>query len=844
MKISLNWMKQFGGQGLDVPVDELVNRIGAQLGAVEEVENLGEKYQGVIISRVVSCIDHPDSDHLHVCKIDDGGKAQNVERDENGHVQVVCGAPNVREGLMVAWLPPGSTVPDSIGKEPFVLGARELRGVMSNGMLASPRELALGDTHEGIMELDGDIHPGQDFAEAYELNDYIIDIENKMFTHRPDCFGMLGVAREIAGISGLQFTSPEWYRNTMQNVLQPQGSDLSVSVVNEVPSLVPRFMAVPMANISVQPSPTWLQTYLLRVGVRPINNVVDITNYMMLLTGQPMHAYDYDKVCKLDDASSATLMIRYPRPGEKMTLLNGKTIDPRDEAIMISTEKHLIGVGGVMGGAETEVDETTKNIILEVATFDMYSVRRTSMAHGLFTDAVTRFNKGQSPLQNDETAAKAAEMIQEFAGAHVAGQVVDNNHVNEQSRERRWVHPPVPVTATFINERLGLTLSAEEMKRLLENVECRVDVEGDQLTVTAPFWRTDIETREDVVEEVGRLYGFDKLPLELPKRSIVPAPRDQMFELKSKIRATLAKAGANEVLTYSFVHGDLLQKAGQDPKDAFRVGNALSPDLQYYRLSLTPSLLDKVHPNIKAGYDNFAIFELGKGHNLQHATDDNGLPTEFELLDLVYATSSKAAKPGAAFYEARAFLVNLAQEFGIELEFEPMSVEESDPIAQPFDYTRSAKVLVSRTDIALGIVGEYKTSVRKALKLPDTTAGFVAELHQLQHAARGENKSAYVPLSRFPRVTQDITIKTPSGVNYQTLYNFVEATLETAKPAQTLLVLEPVDIYQAESTDATRNISLRLNITSYQRTLTDAEVTHLLDTVAAAAHEQFGAERI
>ncbi|MGH7241369.1 MAG: hypothetical protein ACREGB_03680, partial [Candidatus Saccharimonadales bacterium] len=243
MKISLNWMKQFGGQGLDVPVDALVKRIGAQLGAVEEVENLGEKYQGIVIAQVVSCVDHPNADRLHVCAIDDGGVTPDVKRDENGYVQVVCGAPNAREGITVAWLPPGATVPESVGAgEPFVLEARELRGVISNGMLASPKELALGDSHEGILEIDpiqwtpgqAEIKPGADFAKVFGLDDTIIDIENKMFTHRPDCFGQLGVAREIAGISGQQFSSPSWYADKPEF---PGGDGLSLEVVNESPEL-------------------------------------------------------------------------------------------------------------------------------------------------------------------------------------------------------------------------------------------------------------------------------------------------------------------------------------------------------------------------------------------------------------------------------------------------------------------------------------------------------------------------------------------------------------------------------------------------------------------------------
>lgn len=852
MKVSLNWIKQYIDFELP-PVDELVERIGAQLGAVEEVENLGAKYQGVLIAKVVSCEDHPNADRLHVCRIDDGGKAQNVERDENGLVQVVCGAPNVREGLMVAWLPPGSTVPESVGHDPFVLEARELRGVVSNGMLASPKELALGDSHEGILELDADSTPGEDFAKTYELDDYVIDIENKMFTHRPDCFGVLGVAREIAGILGHQFTSPEWYQQTQTEALDVDGEPLPLEVRNELPELVPRFMAVPLGNVTIQPSPLWLQTYLLRSGVRPINNVVDITNYMMLLTGQPMHAYDYDKVKAHGGGIGCLMVVRYPKHDEEITLLNGKTIRPRDEAILIATATEPIGIGGVMGGAETEVDEHTRNIILECANFDMYSIRRTSMAHGLFTDAVTRYNKGQSPLQNDEVNARAVAMLREYAGSKVAGPVVDNNHVDEQRRERRWVHPPVPVTTEFINSRLGFDLSAQDIQKLLGNVECSVTADGDRLLVTAPFWRTDIETREDVVEEVGRLYGFDKLPLELPRRSIKPVTKDPLFELKSHVRETLSRAGANEVLTYSFVHGDLLDKVGQDKSQAFQVGNALSPDLQYYRVSLTPSLLDKIHLNIKAGYDRFALFEIGKAHvHGEHDTNEPEVPKEVNALGFVFASKNKTT--GATYYQAQKYLENLLAKaqtwWSVSLEpLEGADLYDNPWITQmvaPFEPSRSA-VLRDKVGVVdgtkgqiWGVVGEYRASVRKTLKLPDSVAGF--EIDPLLVSQK--TLAPYKPLPRFPKVTQDITLKVPASVAYDALHSVVWDEIMQAKPAETLPVLNPLGIYQREGDAEHKNVTFRLEIASYERTLTDAEVSKLLDVVAQAAHEKFGAERV
>ncbi|MEO6514005.1 MAG: phenylalanine--tRNA ligase subunit beta [Candidatus Saccharimonadales bacterium] len=835
MKVSVNSVKKY--LGFDLPnTAELVAKIGSQLGEVEHVSSIEEKYAGVIVAKVISCIDHPNADRLHVCVIDDGGKAQGVNRDEQGHVQVVCGAPNVLEGLTVAWLPPGATVPESFDKDPFVLEARELRGVVSNGMLASPKELGLGESHDGILELDDDKPAGASFAEVYQLDDTIIDIENKMFTHRPDCFGYLGVAREIAGIHGRQFKSPDWYSpNAAVPGVEAEG--LPLRIENELPNLVARFCAITLRGVEIKPSPVWLQAELSKVGIRSINNVVDLTNYFMILTGQPLHAYDYDKVRSLSDGDQAVIVVRNPRENETITLLNGKTINPRQEAIMIATNQQLIGVGGVMGGSETEVDNDTKNIILEAATFDMYSIRRTSMEHGLFTDAVTRFSKGQSPLQNQAIIAKIIEEIRTTTGAKIAGDLIDINQVEG----RKWVHPPVPVKSGFINDRLGLDISAEDMKTLLENVEFSVAVDGDSLTVTAPFWRTDVETREDVVEEVGRLYGFDKLPLVLPEKSIIPTSKDVMLELKNTVRENLVKSGANEVLTYSFVHGNLLEKVGQDMSQAFQLSNALSPDLQYYRLSLTPSLLDKIHPNVKAGYDEFALFELGKTHVLTHKSADEGLPTEFETLALVYTASGRIKKLGAAYYMARNYITNLAEHFGLELAFTPITEMPDVPVVKPYEKSRSAFVHIRGNDALLGIVGEYSASTRKNLKLSEQTAGFEIDLEVLQKHAR--TASRYTPLPRFPQVTQDITFKITADVAHEALFDVVRDSFKTIQPEQTRAALDTLGIYQHENDTAFKHVTFRLTIASYQKTLRDSDVTALLDEVAAKTHEALGAER-
>lgn len=853
MKISLNTLRfvnqHYGSAGDPAPdgVTALVEKIGAQLGGVEEVIQFGAKYQGARIVRVASCKPLEGSDHLNVCLVDDGGKAPDVTREESSLVQVVCGAPNVREGLVTVWLPPGSTVPESYDKDPFVLSARPLRGVVSNGMLASPKELALGDSHEGIIEVatdsDENLNIGELFSEAYHLEgDAVIDIENKMFTHRPDCFGYLGVAREIEGISHRQYKSPEWYR-TDAPIPAVEAEALPLTVRNEIPGLVPRFTAITMRDVEVKPSPLWLQIDLAKNGIRSINNIVDYTNFFMLETGQPLHAYDYDKVKALDGAEQANIVVRQPHDGETIVLLNGKTIEPRPEAIMIATASRLIGVGGAMGGSETEVDANTKNIIIEAANFDMYSIRRTSMAHGLFTDAVSRFNKGQSPLQNRAVIAKIVDEIRTFAGGKVASELVDDNHVSPEALARNSLYEPVVVHADFINSRLGLKLTAEEMRQLLTHVEFEVQIEDETLTVKAPFWRTDIEIAEDIVEEVGRLYGFDHLPLELPVRLATPTHKDAMLSLKSTVRQALVTAGANELLSYSFVHGNLLDKVSQDKTQAYQISNALSPDLQYYRLSLTPSLLDKVHPNIKAGHAGFCIFEIGKAH-IKGRQDAEGLPLEFERVALVYAASDKLASnyQGAAYYQAKQYLESFLNSLHVtaKLTFQPLDPQDADQATAYYEPGRSASVYLD--DKLVGRIGEYRSSVRKALKLPAYCAGFELGLDPL--LAYVSYDAQYQQLSKYPSVEQDITLKVPAGMLFGQLAAYVTEQLGQGTDGQLRIGVTPVYIFQKANDQAHKHATFRIKATSYDKTLRDVEVNGLLDKLAVAAREQFGAERL
>ena len=828
MKVSLNIVRDL--INFELPsVDELVLRVNQQLGGVEEVIDLGAKYAGARIVRIVECGKHPDADRLSVTKIDDGGAVSDVPRDDNGYVQVVCGAPNVHADMWAIWLPPGSTVPASFDDaEPFVLGARPLRGVLSQGMLAAADELAIGTDHKGIIEITendlpsgAELRAGASFAEIFGLDDFVLDIENKMFTHRPDCFGQLGVAREIAGIFGQQFTSPEWYK-AQQQFSMAEGLDLMVT--NDAPELVPRFMAVVIKDVEVKPSPLWLQCQLVAMGGKPINNIVDATNYIMLMTAQPTHAYDYDKL------RGHYLGARLARLGEKVSLLNGKEYELTVDDIVITDGEGVIGLAGIMGGSNTEVSNDTKNIVLECATFDMYALRKTAMRHGVFTDALARFNKGQSPLQN---AAVLKRLMRMVSGVQ-ASEVFDLKQFSDEFDDYfdgKYTPANIDIDSKFINERLGLKLSENDICGLLNNVEIKShgpEEELDYICIQSPFWRTDLELSEDIVEEVGRLYSFDKLPRELPHRSIKPAPKNLRRELKNAIRQSLSRAGANEILTYSFVHERILKNAEQDVTQAYKLSNALSPDLQYYRLTVLPSLLDKVYTNIKSGHNEFALFEIGKGHLKSKGLNKEGLPIENNYIDLVY--TSKKDKPGAPFYVTKKLINNLGKDLGVKFEFEKIVNQIDKQILAPFDIDRSSLIIIDNGDI-VGLVGELKQSVIKNFKLPQYISAASIDIDILQKNISKNIGDSYHPLSKFPSTRRDISIEIDLAVSYKDVLNVVKNSLQ--KQDDEFISISLVDIYRAKDSSF-KTITLNISMTNYNRTLTATDASRIIENINKA----------
>ncbi|MDO4526574.1 MAG: phenylalanine--tRNA ligase subunit beta [Candidatus Saccharibacteria bacterium] len=811
MKISLNWIKKY----VDVPVEsaELIRLIGARLVEVEGVIDESKKYDKILVAKVVSAEKIPDT-HLTLCQINVGGqKLDKVEYNEDGLVQVVCGAPNVREGMLAAWIAPGAVVPASAHEDqPFVIGKRKMLGKYESfGMLAGADELDFGEDHSGIVEIDPEMaEPGDLLKDVFELDDLILEIENKSLTHRPDTFGIIGFSREVAGILGKSFG----YEYKDVN-LKPT-NDISVTIKDA--GISERYTAVVLEKHGELKHKylSLMDTLLSKSGMKPINPIVDVTNYLMLLTGQPLHAFDYDKFVQVGGSEKPEIVVRLAREGEKLVLLDDTEVVLNSDDIVICSGDTPVALAGAMGGKSTMIDENTRNIIIESATFSLYNMRKTQMAHGIFSEAITRFTKGQPPYQCLMVAEAAAEMLN------------DGFRVSAVADSLKGAETPIKVKvySEEINKLLGTAYDDKLISRTLENVGFKVDNNKHLMTVTVPLWRTDIHIKEDVTEEIGRLLGYENIEPVLPLHGTA-SPNLTLSE-KTRVRKIMSEFGANEVLTYSFVSGRLLEKAGLDTKESYKIVNSISPELQYIRQSIVPSLLDKAYLNQKVPIDQFAIFEINKVYQKSKGLDIENVPDEKMNLGMVLA---ERKNDGTPFYKAKLYAEELFKKLGIEVLFRPLGELTSDKLVEvlPFEKKRSAVIMLNvkntEGDLAdssravLGIVGEFKNSVKRAFKLGDYLAGFELNFDELKmqaEAARLKQKIDVRPVVD----KRDLTVQTTKS--YAEIYDAVSEITDSYDNAA---IITPLAIYQPENI---KHISFHLEF----KKKVDEKMMQELETIA------------
>ena len=778
MKISLNWLKEY--VDIKIPDEELIRLIGARLVEVEGVIDEAHKYDKICVVRVVKADKIPDT-HLTLCQINTGNS-------EDSLIQVVCGAPNVREGMLAAWIAPGATVPASAKEDaPFVIGKRKMLGKYeSNGMLAGADELDFGDDHSGIVEIDPELaKPGDPLADVFDLNDLILEIENKSLTHRPDCFGIIGFAREVAGILGQEFKNPEFlFRENIfpegflisaKDGLRSVDSDIDIKI--EQPEICSRYSAAALKVTKATEKEKYLskmQILLAKSGMTSVSRIVDVTNYLMLLTGQPLHAFDYDKFISVGDSKNTEVVVRLAEKGEKIVLLDDSEVELNENDIVIASGHIPVALAGAMGGKNTMVDENTKQILLESASFSLYNLRKTQMAHGIFSEAITRFTKG---VPSGGTFNVLTEAVKEIAGKPVS---VMDYYPNSNPA------PTVEVSVQEINNLLGTDYSQELIVKTLKNVSFDVNEKKDNLEVTPKYWRTDIHIKEDVIEEVGRLLGYDNINPTLPLHGT--ANENPMFSLKHEIRNKMDKLGANELLTYSFVSGRLLEKADQDLNNSYKIINSISPELQYVRQSIVPSLLEKAYLNEKLPVEKFAIYEMNKLYRKEWGLDDENVPVEKNSLGFIIAERKSHE---TAYYAAKKYVAELLSELNILPEFLPLKGKRAE--LRPFDSNRSAEIWLDGEMI--GVVGEFKNSVRSAFKLAPYLAGSEIDLDAV--LGKANCKKVIKPIARK---TEDLTITTDET------YAVALKKVQEEHPDATIM---PGTIYQGAH-QKTKNMTFRL----------------------------------
>ncbi len=807
MLVSLNWLK--GGLETDnITDDELVKLIGARLVEVEGVIDQTGKYDKIYVVQVKYC-EAIEGTHLHLCKIDDAGKATDIERDEDGYVQVMCGAPNVHEGMLAAWIAPGAIVPQTFNTdEPFKIGMRKMLGKYdSYGMMAGADELDFGDDHSGIVELDPKwAKPGRTLSETFgNLDDKILDIENKSLTHRPDTFGILGFRREVAGILGQKHTTEDWYFEPEQNFENDSDIKLEIKIDEQ---LCPRYTAIVFESVAENKTPylDFDATMLARSGMRPVNPIVDATNMVMLAFGQPLHAFDYDKFIKVGGTKTPKIIVRAAKKGEKLELLDGTVVELIPDDIIITSNDVPVALAGAMGGASTAIDENTKRVILESATFSLYNLRKTQMAHGIFSEAITRFTKGQPAGQTKAVALRFADKI--------------SHYLKPLALFDTQTEAPAPIevdlTLSQLNGLLGTDFSGQDVKRILENVEFQVTLDDDKIHAVVPFWRTDIHIAEDIIEEVGRLSGFDNIAPILPLHAT--ADPNEMFGLKATIRNHLSARGANEVLTYSFVHGDLMQKVGQKPDNAYKIVNSISPDLQYIRQSIVPSLLDKSYSNLRAGHDRFALFEMNQVYPRDLGVDSDNVPQGSYELGFLFADHTENSN----YYIAKKYLESLLSSLNIPFE---ISAFESTSTNSYYEPKRSATIKTTDGTI-LGYIGEVQRRILRDFKLPAGVAAFELKLATILKAEQGVNTKDF-RISDYPSVSRDLTLTVSADAEYAKIESAIREIL-----GDFIYSLRPTSIYQAEGSE-TKNLSFHLEFASPDKTLTKEEIQGIMKKLEA-----------
>lgn len=795
MQISLNWLKDL--VPLEVGVDELAERLTMLGLEIEAITEPGKEISEIYVGHILDIQPHPDADKLVVCKTDIG-------RGEP--LQIVCGAKNMKAGDKVPTAIEGATLPGG-----FKILNRKMRGIQSCGMMCSARELGLGEDHSGLMILDPETPIGADIKPVLGLDDVVFEIE--VTPNRGDWAGMIGVARELSAYYGIPLRMPEI---SIRETGEPATKLSSVTI--EDPDLCPRYAGRVVRNVVIKPSPPWLCSRLIAAGQRPINNIVDITNYVLLETGHPLHAFDYEKLAE------NRVVARRVRPGEGIITLDGEARVLMEDMLVIADASKPQAVAGVMGGADSEVDENTKHVFLESAYFNPRSIRSTARKLGLLTDAAQNFQRGADCDMVLYALNRAAMLMQELADADVAPGILDE-YPEKQDRGR------VQLRYARTDALLGVAIDSCRQRTILEGLGFKM-LQNEEATCTAavPSWRHDVSHETDLIEEIARHHGYDHIPVAMPpvrQSEKVFAPQDRTMR---ELRRFLAAQGLTEVVNWSFAGRESESQAGLAGccTPMVMLENPLSENYAGMRTALLPALYATAAYNCKRGARSIAIFELGP---VYHAVEGETLPQEpvHAAVLLSGVTRGRWNIPERAwdFYDIKGFLESVGVFFHREFTFEDLA-------DNAFQAGQSASIKLRKH--VLGQAGKVELSVARSFDLPENTFAFELDLEML--LSKPVPPAQFVSIPQYPSSLRDLAV-------------VVDKDMPAAQVIKSLTnaggpLLKEVDVFDVYSGKPLppdkKSIALSLVFQSPERTLTDKDTQKALERIVAAVVRDCGAE--
>ena len=808
MRISWNWLNTLIDLDGLAPreVADVLTSTGLEVESVEPLEPVKGMLEGVVVGHVVECAKHPDADRLSVTRVDVG---------QGEPLQIVCGAPNVADGQKVLVAVVGTTLYMTDGNS-IVIKKSKIRGVESHGMICAEDELGLGQSHAGIMVLDPMAQVGAAAADVLGLkSDHLFEIG--LTPNRADAMSHLGVARDLA--AALRYRTGREVSARMPDVSAFAKDDdaRSISVDVQAPHAAPRYAGLTLTNVKVGPSPEWLRERLNSVGLKPINNVVDVTNFVQHELGQPLHAFDADRIAE------GKVVVRYMPPGTAFVGLDGKERKLDVEDLMITDPSGPLCIAGVFGGLESGVTEGTTTVFLESACFDAISVRRTARRHGLNTDASFRFERGVDPEITVIGLKRAALLLREVAGAKVSSDITDI-----QAHAAHWRE--VKLHFANVDKLCGVAIAHNDVVQILELLDCRIASRTERMVVVSvPPYRVDVHREADLVEEVLRIHGFDRIPV--PERLMVPAVVKDTATLEGMQRTLaghIAARGFNEVMTPSLVSGDRTVKLGAAAEDELvRLLNPLSKELDVLRPTMLFGLLGAAAYNIARQRRDLRLFEKGRTY-----TSANGASHEEDRTALLI--TGRRWRERWLAEEDRSAAADVKAE--VELLVERMGIEGTTTQAVEHPLLDGA-ISVQRKNVTLAVIGAVKLSVAKAFEVAQPV--FFAEWNDavwLQQVA--SKRITYAEVSRFPSVRRDLSLLLDKAVTY--------AQLEKLAQHAERKLLQRVDLFDVYEGDklpeGKKSYALSFTLQDAEKTLTDEQVDKAMGRIRSAFEKEVGAE--